>query len=73
MIKGLAKHRRKSVEDGQMRPGRLSRSVLVDGYKRHVLHDLDSGLIPAVGITPANAPEASDTEAISKYLAEQKV
>ena len=56
-----------------MRPGRKSRSVLVDGYKRHVLHDLDSGRIPAVGITPANAPEASVTEAISKDLAEQKV
>ena len=44
-----------------MRHGRKSRSVLFDGYKRHVMRDLDTGLVPAVGITPANAPEASVT------------
>ena len=54
LIKGVAKDRRISVEDGQMRHGRKSRSVRVDGYKRHVLHDLDTGLIRAVGVTPAN-------------------
>jgi hypothetical protein len=53
---GVARDRRISVEDGQMRHGRRTRSVLFDGYKRHVLHDLDSGLIPAVGITPASVP-----------------
>jgi transposase len=56
---GVAKDRRISVEDGQMRHGRKSRSVLFDGYKRHVLRDLDTGLVVAAGITPANAPEAS--------------
>ena len=44
-----------------MRHGRKTRSVLFDGYKRHVLCDLDPGLVAAVGITPANAPEASLT------------
>jgi transposase len=60
-----------------MRHGRKSRSVLFDGYKRHVLRDLDTGLIPAVGITPANVPEASvagdiaaDLEAAGWRLAE---
>jgi Transposase domain (DUF772) len=71
LIKGVAKDRRISVEDGQMRHGRKSRSVRVDGYKRHVLHDLDTGLIRAVGVTPANAPEASVTEAISEDLEQQ--
>ena len=66
LIKGVAKDRRISVEDGQMRHGRKSRSVRVDGYKRHVCHDLDTGLIRAVGLTPANAPEASVTEAGSR-------
>lgn len=47
--------------------------MLIDGYKRHVLHDLDTGLIRAVGITPANVPEASVTEAISEDLKLQKV
>jgi len=73
LIKGVAKDRRISVEDGQMRHGRKSRRVRGDGYKRHVLHDLDSGLIPAVGVTPANAPEASVTPAISADLATQAV
>jgi len=73
LINGVAKDRRISVEDGQMRHGRKSRSVRVDGYKRHVLHDLDTGLIPAVGLTPANAPEASVTEAISADLDRQGI
>jgi Transposase DDE domain/Transposase domain (DUF772) len=70
--KGVAKERRISIEDAQMRHGRKSRSVRVDGYKRHVLHDLDSGLVRAVGITPANVPEASVTEAIKTDLAAQQ-
>lgn len=70
--KGVAKERRISIEDAQMRHGRKSRSVRVDGYKRHVLHDLDSGLVRAVGITAANVPEASVTEAIKTDLAAQQ-
>jgi Transposase DDE domain/Transposase domain (DUF772) len=66
--RGVARDRRVSVEDGEMRHGRKSRSVLFDGYKRHVLRDLDTGLIPAVGITPANAPEASVTGDITADL-----
>ena len=37
-----------------MRYGRKSRSVLFDGYKRHVRRDLDTGLVSAVGLAPAN-------------------
>jgi Transposase DDE domain len=73
LIKGVAKDRRISVEDSEMRHGRKSRSVRVDGDIRHVLHDLDTGLIRAVGITPANVPEASVTEAISADLDRQQV
>jgi len=73
LIEGVAKDRRCSVEDEDMRHGRKSRSVLVDGYKRHVLHDLDSGLVRAVGITAANVPEASVTEALSADLDRQNV
>ena len=50
--RGVARDRRISVEDGQMRHGRKSRSVLFDGYKRHVLRDLDSGLVPGGGHHP---------------------
>jgi transposase len=73
LIEGVAKDRRISIEDEQMRHGRKSRSVRVDGYKRHVLHDLDSGLVRAVGLTAANAPEASVTEAISEDLMPQEI
>src|SRR5260370_16314451 len=66
--RGVAKDRRISVEDGQMRHGRKSRSVLFDGYKRHVLRDLDTGLVPAVAITPANTPEATVTADIPTDL-----
>ena len=41
---------------------------MFDGYKRHVLRDLDSGIIPAVGITPANRPEAEVTGDIAADL-----
>ena len=44
----------------------------MNGYKRHLLHDLDSGLVPVVGITPANAPEASVTDAIEQDLQSQQ-
>jgi hypothetical protein len=66
--RGVARDRRVSVEDSEMRHGRKSRSVLFDGYKRHVLRDLDTGLIPAAGITPANAPEASVADDIAADL-----
>jgi Transposase DDE domain/Transposase domain (DUF772) len=66
--RGVARDRRISIEDDEMRHGRKSRSVLFDGYKRHVLRDLDTGLVPAVGITPANAPEASVTGDITADL-----
>src|SRR5215468_5391728 len=54
--RGVAKDRRISVEDSQMRHGRKSRLALFDGYKRHVLRDLDTGLIPAVGLNPRQRP-----------------
>ncbi len=71
--KGVAKDRRIAIEDSQMRHGRKSRSVRVDGYKRHILQDLDTGLVRAVGITAANAAEASVTDAIRADLACQHV
>jgi transposase len=69
---GVAKDRRISEEE-EMRHGRKSRSQRVDGYKRHVLRDLDTGLVRAVGITPANMPEGQVTEALMADLAHQPV
>jgi Transposase DDE domain/Transposase domain (DUF772) len=69
--RGVAPDRRISIEDAEMRHGRKSRSHRFDGYKRHVLRDLDAGVIRAVGITAANVPEASVTEAIVADLGHQ--
>lgn len=69
--RGVARERLVSVEDPQMRHGRKSKSARFAGYKRHVLRDLDTGLVRAVGVTPANAPEASVTEGIAADLARQ--
>ncbi len=71
--KGVAKDRRIAVEDPEMRHGRKSKSQRVDGYKRHVLKDLDIGVVRAVGVTAANAPEASVTQALDIGLKAQKV
>jgi hypothetical protein len=71
--RGVSRDRRISIEDPQMRHGRKSRRVRVDGYKRHVLQDLDSGLVCAVGVTAANAPEASVTDALDTDLTAQQV
>jgi hypothetical protein len=70
---GVAKDRRISIEDAEMRHGRKSRSQRVDGYKRHVLKDLDIGVVRAVGITPANVPEAAVTDDIAIDLVSQDV
>src|SRR6185437_10263759 len=71
--RGVARDRRISVEDAEMRHGRKSASHLFDGFKRHVGRDLDSGLVRVVGLTAANAPEASVTPALAADLAHQPV
>ena len=57
IIDGVAEDRRISVEDGDMRHGRKSKSKRIDGYKRHVATDLGSKAILACSVTPANRPE----------------
>ena len=57
IIDGVAKDRRISVEDGDMRHGRKTKSKRIDGYKRHVATDLDGKTIVAAAVTPANQPE----------------
>jgi len=54
---GVAPDRRVSVEDAEMRHGRKSKSKRFNGYKRHIAADLDTDLILACAVTPANRPE----------------
>jgi len=70
---GVARDRRISVEDAQMRHGRKTRSQRIDGYKRHVLCDLDTDLVAAVGVTAANLPEAKVAGQIQADLDAQGV
>lgn len=70
---GVARDRRIAIEDAEMRHGRKSRSQRVDGFKRHFLRDLDRKVVRAVGLTPANAPEATVTDALMADLAAQEV
>ncbi len=66
---GVAPERRPSVEDEDARHGRKSRSQKFVGYKRHLAFDLVSKLILAVGVAPANKPEAAITGEVSADLA----
>jgi hypothetical protein len=57
--RGVAKERRISIRDPQMRHGRKSKAVRFDGYKRHAA-TLRGGaltLVGAVAVTAANRPE----------------
>jgi len=69
--RGVAKDRQISLSDPDMRHGRKSKSRLINGYKRHIAKDLDSGLILAVDVRPANEPEREAMtelrEAVSSY------
>lgn len=56
--RGVAADRRISVEDPDMRHGRKSKSQTIKGYKSHLAADVDTNLIVACGVTPANKPEA---------------
>lgn len=69
---GVAKDRRISVRDGEMRHGRKSKTSRVDGYKRHVARDLTSKVIVAVAVTPANRPEAEATDELLADIARQQ-
>ena len=68
---GVAEDRRVSVEDPEMRHGRKSKTKRFNGYKRHIATDLDSGLILAGAITPANRPEEEAAPEMQKDIALQ--
>jgi hypothetical protein len=56
-----------------MRHGRKTKRVRIDGDKRHVLTDLDTELVPAVGVTAAKLPEAEVADQITADLDAQQV
>lgn len=73
IIDGVARDRRVSIEDAEMRHGRKSKSYAFSGYKRHIATDLDTGLIVAAAITPANVPERDALPVLKDDLDHQHV
>lgn len=78
--KGVAAERRVSIEDPDMRHGRKSKSKLFNGYKRHVAIDLDTKLILAGALLPANRPEGeaspalkADVDRMKRHIAEAHI
>jgi hypothetical protein len=53
----VAPDRRISIEDPDMRHGRKSSAKTFNGFKEHVIVDLDSNVIREVVVRPANEPE----------------
>lgn len=70
---GVAADRRISIEDEDMRHGRKSKSKRFNGYKQHIGTDLDTALILACTVMPANRPEEEATAAIQEDLAHQEL
>jgi hypothetical protein len=71
ITQGVAKDRRISVSDADMRHGRKSKKKRIDGYKRHIAVQLDTpGIVCAVALTPANQPERVASAALLEQCGE---
>jgi hypothetical protein len=68
---GVAEERQVSIEDPEMRHGRKNKNKLFNGYKQHFAGDLDSDLIIAAAITPANRPEDEAAPALKADIERQ--
>jgi len=64
--RGVATDRVVSTVDPEMRHGRKSSSKRFDGYKVHITEALESELITAVTVTPANAHDGSAAEELAE-------
>jgi len=71
--RGVAENRRISIEDGEMRHGRKSKSKRFNGYKRHIAADLDTNLILSCAITPANRPEEEAAQELAADIERQRL
>ena len=68
---GVAEDRRVSIEDKEMRHGRKTKSKRFNGYKRHLAIDLDTLLVLAVVVLPANRPEQDAAPGLVADIAAQ--
>lgn len=70
---GVAEDRRISVEDADMRHGRKSKSKRFNGYKQHIGTHLDTDLVLACAVTPANRPEDEAAPALAADMARMEL
>lgn len=68
---GVAEERRISIEDKEMRHGRKTKSQVINGYKRHLAIDLDTMLVLAVAVLPANRPEEEGAPRLTTDISAQ--
>jgi hypothetical protein len=66
--KHVAPDRRISIEDADMRHGRKSSAKTFNGFKEHVVLDLDSHVTHEVVVRPANEPEHEAVELLVETL-----
>ena len=70
---GVAKDRRVSIQDGDMRHGRKTRTKAFNGFKQHVLIDVDRTLVLACAVVGANRREHEAMPALHADLGRQDV
>jgi len=62
--KGVAKDRIISTTDPEMRHGRKSRSGKFNGYKNHLIKDVDSDIITNIDVSLGNCPDGDMAESL---------
>ena len=67
----VAEDRRISIEDQEMRHGRKTKTKSFNGYKRHLALDLDTLLVLAVTVLPANRPEEEAAPSLVEDISAQ--
>lgn len=72
-IVGVAVDRQVSIEDDEMRHGRKTKTKRFNGYKEHVAADLDTRIILACEVTPANVPEDEASPSLARALSQQAI
>jgi hypothetical protein len=70
---GVAPDRRVSIEDPEMRHGRKTKTKTFNGYKRHIASDLDTDVILAAAVTPANRPEEEAGPSLKADIERQRL
>lgn len=70
LLDGVAPDRRTSIEDGDMRHGRKSKSKAFTGFKEHVAVDLDRQLVLAAIVTSGNLNDGAAAPLLEADLAQ---